>query len=140
MGERRKVTSSCLGCIGNCGMIYEVEDDKIIKIQGNPESPLAKGHVCPKGLAIEELRSSPERLKHPLKRKGERGEGKRANISWGEAISEIGEKFGQVKEEYGPEAVVVAVGFSGVLAGLDPDIGRFLHCFGSPNRLVTLHD
>ncbi len=140
MGERRKVISSCLGCIGNCGMIYEVEDDKIIKIQGNPESPLTKGHVCPKGLAIEELRSNPERLKNPLKRTGERGEGKWANISWGEAISEIGEKFGQIKEEYGPEAVVVSIGFSGVLAGLDPDIGRFLHCFGSPNRLVTLHD
>ena len=46
----------------------------------------------------------------------------------------------QVKQKFGPEAVVVSIGFSGVLSGLDPDIGRFLHCFGSPNRLVTLHD
>jgi anaerobic selenocysteine-containing dehydrogenase len=140
MGERKKVMSTCLGCIGNCGMIYEVEDDRIVKIQGNPESQLTKGHVCPKGLAIETLRSSHERLKKPLKRKGERGEGKWAEISWDEALFYTADRLAQVKQEYGPEAFVVSIGFAGVLAGLDPDIGRFLHCFGSPNRLVTLHD
>jgi anaerobic selenocysteine-containing dehydrogenase len=140
MAERKTVIGTCMGCVGNCGMIYEVEENKIVKIRGNPESPLTKGHVCPKGLAIEELRSNPERLLYPLKRTGERGQGKWTRISWDEATTEVADRLLQVKQVYGPEAFVIAIGFTGVIAGLDPDIGRFLHHFGSPNRLVTLHD
>ena len=140
MGGKKTVISNCLGCIGSCGMIYEVEGDKIVNIAGNGDHPLTKGHVCPKGLAVEEVRSHPDRLRKPLKRTGERGEGKWAEISWDEALSETAERLARTKEEYGPESFVIAIGFAGVVAGLDPDIGRFLHHFGSPNRLVTLHD
>ncbi len=140
MGERKKIYSTCLGCIGNCGAIYEVEDNTIVNVKGDPDSPLTKGFICPKGQAVEEIRSSPERLRYPLKRSGNRGEGKWFQISWDEALQEIADNLLRKKKEYGPEAVSLAVGFSGVLAGLDPVLGKFVHSFGTPNRLVDLHN
>jgi anaerobic dimethyl sulfoxide reductase subunit A len=49
----------------------------------------------------------PARLLYPLKRVGERGEGKFQEISWDQAISEIGAKLREIRDKYGPEAVVV---------------------------------
>ncbi|MFH0844421.1 MAG: molybdopterin-dependent oxidoreductase [Pseudomonadota bacterium] len=140
MEGKRKVNSTCLGCIGNCGAIYEVENNKILKVKGDPDHPLTKGYMCPKGMAVEEIRSAPDRLKHPLKRIGNKGEGKWDQISWEDAISEIAERLSRVKEKYGAEAVVIADGFAGVLSGLDPVVGKFAHSFGTPNRLVDLHN
>ena len=135
----KTVKGTCLGCISSCGAIFQVEDNKIVKTEGDPNHPLTRGYLCPKGLATEEIRSHPDRLRHPLKRVGNKGEGKWRQISWGEAIDEIAGKLAEVKEKYGPESFVLNIGFSGVLSGLDPDIGLFLHLFGSPNRLVCLH-
>ena len=140
MESKKTVYSTCIGCIGNCGAIYEVENNKITKARGNPDHPITKGFMCPKGLAVEEIRSSPDRLKQPLKRTGQKGEGKWAAISWDEAIDEIADNLSSVKSAYGPEAVAVADGFSGVLAGLDPIVSKFVHAFGTPNRLVDLHN
>ena len=140
MSKQKIVKSTCLGCIGNCGTIYQVEGNRIISAKGDPQHPITKGHICPKGRAVEEIRSSPDRLRRPLKRMGEKGGGRWKEISWEEAINEIAGKLIQVKEEYGPESFVLSVGFSGILAGFDHDIGKFLHLFGSPNRLVDLNN
>jgi thiosulfate reductase/polysulfide reductase chain A len=70
---------------------------------------------------------------------GAKGGGKWKQISWEEATDEIAERLIQVKEKHGPESFVLSVGALGVLAGLDHDIGKFLHLFGSPNRLVDLN-
>jgi len=140
MKKRKTIRGTCLGCIGNCGAIYEVENNKIVKVKGDPNHPLSKGYICPRGAAVEDIRSNPERLTHPLKRKGNRGEGKWDYISWEEAIDEIAERLSKTKKEFGAEAISMAVGFSGILAGLDPLIGKFLHLLGSHNRLVDLHN
>jgi len=140
MGERNVLKSTCLGCGGNCGAIYEVEDNKIKKVKGDTEHPLTRGFICAKGLAVEDIRSSPERLKHPMKRMGKKGEGKWAQISWDEAIGEIAENLGRVKEEYGAESFAISAGYTGIISGLNPVSGRFLHEFGSPNKLEELNN
>lgn len=140
METRKTVRSTCLGCIGNCGAIYEVQDNKIVRIKGDRNHPLTKGFLCVKGQSVEEIRSRPDRLRYPLKRTGVKGEGKWTRISWDDAINEIAGKLSQIKESYGPEAIVMADGFSGVLTGLDPVVGKFMHLLGSPNRLVDLHN
>jgi len=140
MKENKTVHSTCLGCIGNCGVIYEVENNKIVKVKGDSNHPLSKGYICPKGTAVEEIRSNPERLTHPLKRTGNRGAGKWAQISWEEAIDEIAGRLSKTKKEFGAEAIAIADGFSGVLAGLDPLVSKFTHLLGTPNRLVDLHN
>jgi len=139
MGKRKIVHSTCMGCIGNCGTIYEVENNRIVSVKGDPDHPLTKGYICPKGMAIEEIRSAPERLRNPLKRIGNKGEGKWTQISWEEAIGQIADKLINVKKEYGPEAVVFSEGFIGILGGLEPAMAKFENLFGSPNRMVDLH-
>lgn len=136
----KAVASTCLGCIGNCGVIYEVEDNRIVNAKGDADHPLTRGYLCPRGRAVEEIRSSPERLKYPLKRAGNKGEGKWRQISWDEAMGEIAGKLGTAKEEFGPESFVLATGFAGVLSGFNPVTSKFLHLFGSPNRLEDLHN
>ena len=66
--------------------------------------------VCVKGAAIPDVMYHPDRLKHPLKRSGERGEGKWERISWEEAINTIAGKLKEIKERYGPEAIHVSCG------------------------------
>jgi len=138
MGEI--IASTCLGCIGNCGAVYEVKDNRITGVKGDKDHPLTRGYLCPRGRAVEEIRSSPQRLRYPLKRAAGKGDGKWRQISWDEAVGEIAEKLGAVREEYGPESFVLATGFAGVLSGFNPVTSNFLHLFGSPNRLEDLHN
>lgn len=52
----------------------------------------------------------PDRLLYPMKRLGKRGEGKWQRISWDEALRLMAEKFGQIKEQYGVEAIATIRG------------------------------
>jgi len=131
--------SACLGCISGCGAIYHVENNRIAKVEGDPSHPLSRGYICPRGVAVEEVRSHPERLRHPLKRVGDRGEGKWRQISWDEALDETANRLGEIREKYGAEAVTFNIGFTGVLGGLDCDFNKFQSMFGSPNRLVPMY-
>ncbi len=88
---------------GGCGLLLHVENGRIVKIEGDPDSPLNQGAICAKGVAQVERLNHPDRLRHPLRRAGERGEGKWQKIPWGEALAEIAQKFldriGQKDEE-----------------------------------------
>jgi anaerobic selenocysteine-containing dehydrogenase/thioredoxin reductase len=66
--------------------------------------------VCIKGATIPDVMYHPDRLTHPLKRVGERGEGKWERISWDEAISTIAGRLKEIKEKDGPEAIHVSCG------------------------------
>jgi len=66
--------------------------------------------VCIKGATIPDIMYHPDRLRYPLKRIGERGEGKWERISWDEAISTIAGKLKEIKDRYGPEAIHVSCG------------------------------
>ena len=57
---------------GGCGLLVHVEDGKIIKVEGDPDSPSARGYLCAKGLAQVERINHPDRLQFPLKRAGKR--------------------------------------------------------------------
>lgn len=78
---------------GGCGLRVHVEDGKIVKVEGDPESPLNRGTICAKGVAQVERLNHPDRLRHPLQRVGERGEGKWERISWEQAYSTIAGKI-----------------------------------------------
>ena len=75
-----KIKTACRACHGGCGAIVTVEDDQVIKIEPDPNAPISKGRMCPKGLAGVDLLYHPDRLKYPMKCVGGRGEGKWAKI------------------------------------------------------------
>ena len=82
--EIRKTT--CYMCACRCGINVHMRDNKVRYIEGNRDHPVNKGVLCAKGSAGIMQHYSPARLKKPLKRVGERGEGKFEEIEWEEAL------------------------------------------------------
>jgi len=117
-------------CHGGCGVLVHVENGKVVKVKGDPQSPLNKGKMCIKGLSSIEHLYHPNRLKYPLKRKGKRGEGKWTRISWDEALSVVKENIEAVRDQYGIESVALGQGtgrhhrFHAI---------RFANALGTPN-------
>ena len=61
---------TCHICEANCGILVELEGERVVSIKGDPEDVLSRGHVCPKATAIADLQTDPDRLRTPLKRVG----------------------------------------------------------------------
>lgn len=113
-----------------CGMDVYIKDDKIIKVEGTKDHKLNKGLLCTKGLASKEYVYSERRIKTPLRRVGERGEGKFESITWDEAYKEIANRLKSTKEKHGPEAVSF---YSGCEKWYRTFLRRLAYSFGSPN-------
>jgi anaerobic selenocysteine-containing dehydrogenase len=78
---------------GGCGLLIHVEDGKIVRVEGDPDYPLNQGTMCAKGIAQVERLNHPDRVRYPMKRAGEKGEGRWERISWEEALSTIAQKI-----------------------------------------------
>jgi formate dehydrogenase major subunit len=59
----RMVKSICPYCAVGCGQRVWVKDDQVTQIEGDPDSPISRGRLCPKGAASEQLVNSAERLR-----------------------------------------------------------------------------
>ena len=114
----------------HCGVDCYVKDGKIIRVEGTPEHPYNHGHLCTKGSALRNAVYREDRLRTPLRRVGQRGEGKFEPISWDEAYQTIAQKLNEVKEQYGPNSVAF---LSGYCKWYRPILHRFAHVFGSVN-------
>jgi len=126
--------SACDMCFNKCGLIARVEDGVIRKLDPNPKFLKSRGMLCARGNAGLSQVYDPDRLKYPLLRKGERGEGKWQRIPWDEALDMAAEKMQQVRKEYLPCGHLFS-------AGTDLHsqfVGRFAEVYGSFN--VTSHE
>ena len=127
----RSIARTGPGCQQGCGVLLYVKDGKLVKVEGDPEFPLTQGRLCPRCLALTEVVYHPDRLKHPLKRTGERGEGKWQRISWDEALDTTAERFNRIKKEYGAESVIFC---QGTHRDIMPYHSKLTYSFGSPNK------
>lgn len=114
----------------HCGLDCYVKDGKIIRVEGTPEHPYSHGKLCTKGSSQRNYIYREDRIRTPLRRVGERGEGKFEPISWDEAYHLIAEGLNKVKEEYSPHSVAF---YSGYSKWYRPIFHRFAHVFGSVN-------
>ena len=71
--ERSSVPSACWSCATRCSAIGYVENDRLVKIEGNPKSKRTAGKMCAKGQAGINDEYFPDRILYPLKRAGKRG-------------------------------------------------------------------
>ncbi|MBW2335702.1 MAG: molybdopterin-dependent oxidoreductase [Deltaproteobacteria bacterium] len=122
--------SACRMCHGGCSALVHVNNSKVVKIKGDPEFPLNRGKLCVKGMASIDQLYNPNRLKHPLKRVGQRGEGKWKQISWDEALDAIVNKIQEIKEEFGVESIAIGQGTG---RHHYRHVVRFAHALGTPN-------
>ncbi|HHM04826.1 MAG TPA: molybdopterin dinucleotide-binding protein [Gammaproteobacteria bacterium] len=82
--------SVCQQCPAGCGIHGRVREGRVLKVEGNPNSPLNKGKVCQMGQAGLQGHYNPDRLTRPLLRKGK----KLVEASWDEALAAINERVG----------------------------------------------
>jgi anaerobic selenocysteine-containing dehydrogenase len=118
------------GCHGGCGLKLCVKDGRLVGVEGDEEHPYSRGRLCPPALALTQYVYHPQRFTYPMKRVGERGEGKFERISWDEALDTVEERFNGIKENYGAEAVLFVQGTGRDVGG---PISFLCYSFGSPN-------
>jgi formate dehydrogenase len=127
MTEQR--TSWCRACPSRCGVIAEIDGDRIVGVRGDADNPLSLGQWCAAGEdTIAAL--SRDRVTTPLRRDGDRW----VPASWDEAIRAIGPTLGRIRADGGPRAVAV---YADASAGTVPQdaarIAAFAVTMGTPN-------
>ena len=103
------VKSVCRYCGTGCGLYVGVRGGEVFAVKGDQENH-NRGLLCLKGFLLPQIMGAPDRLLHPLVRKG----GKLVKASWGEAMSLVASKFEEAIQRSGPDAV----GFYGSGQGL----------------------
>ncbi len=100
------VTTLCAShCGGGCLLKVHVRDGVITRMETDDgEEPQVRG--CARGRAYRQVVYAPDRLLYPLKRVGERGEGKFERISWDEALDTVAAQIKRVMANYGPMSII----------------------------------
>jgi len=123
------------GCHGGCGILVHVKDAKVIKVEGDPDHPWNQGRLCSRCLSMTQYMYHKDRLTKPLKRVGERGEGKFEEISWEEAFDLIEHKMKKIREDHGAESFIFHQGTGRDIGGW---ISMLAYAYGSPNWMFGL--
>ncbi|MBI4196766.1 MAG: molybdopterin-dependent oxidoreductase [Deltaproteobacteria bacterium] len=132
-GEESWVTSVCQQCPGACGIRVRMIGSWPVSITGNSIHPINHKTLCPKGVAGLLSFYDPDRLRGPMRRVGERGEGKWEKITWEEALATVSKELKRLREAKETHKVAVMGGrYHGLMRTL---FERFLEAYGSPNYL-----
>ena len=124
----QRIPTYCDVCFWKCGAIASVRDGVLWKVEGNPEDPLSRGRLCPRGTGGVGAHFDPDRLKRPLIRTHDRGREEWKEVSWDEAFAYIATRMHTIKESYGPESVAMfAHGIGGNF------LKHTLKAYGTPN-------
>ncbi len=108
--ERQAIPTACWQCVTRDAMIGHVEDGRLKKLEGHPKSIRTLGKLCAKGQAGVNQVYFPDRILHPMKRVGKRGEHKWQQISWDEALDIIASKLKPLRDAGTPEKFMYQYG------------------------------
>ncbi len=120
------------GCHIGCDIkLYTDSEGKLVRIEGDEESPYNHGRLCARCLDIKEVVYSPDRVLHPMIReKADRGKDKWRQVSWDDAIDYVVDNMNNIKEKYGAETFLFTHGTGrDVMQYAD----RLMYAYGSPN-------
>ncbi len=122
-----------LDCPDTCSMLVQVENGRVSGVRGDRDHPFTRGFLCQKMARYEERVNHPNRLLHPLKRVGRKGEGRFERISWDQALDTIASEFRRIASSAdGPQAILPYsyYGTMGLLQASSLD-RRFFHRLGA---------
>jgi anaerobic selenocysteine-containing dehydrogenase len=109
-GEARVVrTTDSPNCTGACGWLATVVDDTIVDLKPAADYPCEEYNPrgCLRGMSMTHMIYGPDRIKTPLIRVGERGEGKWKEATWDEALDLIAGHMRRIRDDYGPEHMLL---------------------------------
>ncbi|MCY4425601.1 MAG: molybdopterin-dependent oxidoreductase [Halieaceae bacterium] len=125
----------CKICTAQCGLLVEVENNRITRVKGDPEHPLSKGYTCPKGRALGRLHHQPDALSQPLIRQGE----KLVVTDWNNCLDDIAARLRAIIDGHGTNSVAF---FFGSGLGMDAAGYRTAEAFhqslGAPPRFSPM--
>jgi anaerobic selenocysteine-containing dehydrogenase len=129
--DRRRywiIPSICFNCESACGILAYVDQEtlEVRKIEGNPVHPGSRGRTCAKGVVTPNQLEDPDRIMYPLRRAGERGEGRWQQVSWTEALEDIGGRIRRAILEDRRHEIMYHVG----RPGEDGYVNRVLQAWG----------
>jgi thiosulfate reductase/polysulfide reductase chain A len=103
----RIVPTLCELCFWKCGVLAHVKGGVVTKLTGNPEHPLSRGRLCPRGAGGTGLLYDPDRLKKPLLRVAARGGQEFREVEWAEALDYTADRLRDIRSRYGAEALAL---------------------------------
>lgn len=126
-------------CPDACALLVEVEDDKVVRVHGDPAHPVTRGFLCNKVNRYHERLSSTDRVLHPMIRTGPKGAGQFRRASWDEALDIVVARLAQVRSESGGESILPYhyAGTMGVIQNGSLD-RRFFHALGASRLDETI--
>jgi formate dehydrogenase len=140
----RSVRTFCRICEVHCGLVVDVDlvpgspgapaTERVTKVSPDRDHPVSKGYCCVKGLGLGALHHDPDRVDVPLKRV----DGELVEISWEQALAEIGARVRGLVDEHGPRALALYQGnptffsLQGTLMST-----AYVEALGSPNVFAS---
>ncbi len=92
---------ACTLCEAMCGVVIETQGEQILSISGDQDDPHSLGHICPKGYALQDLHTDPDRLRTPL----EKVNGEWLPIDWGSALDKVAAKIVDIQQRHGNDSI-----------------------------------
>jgi len=121
--------SICQECPAGCGVSVRVREGRAVKVEGNPLHPVNGGALCARGQASLHGLYNPDRLQHPMKK---RGDGSWETITWEEAEKFFVEELQKIQKSGRAGDVVFMTGHTS--GALDELVGQWLAAVGSKRR------
>ena len=95
-----------LDCPDRCSLSVTVEDGRVTAIDGSLANPLTAGFICSKVRRFPERLYGPDRVQHPMVRRGPKGEARFTSLSWPEALDLVARRLLEVRQRWGGEAIL----------------------------------
>ncbi len=106
----RTALGVCNLCEAICGLRLTIEDGAITSIKGNPDDPLSRGYLCPKGVSLADVYTDPDRLTRPVRRVGEGADATWEELDWEVALDLVADRLAATITEHGADALGVYLG------------------------------
>lgn len=106
MSEAATHYRTCNLCEAMCGLAIDTDGAQVVAIRGDREDMFSRGHICPKGPALAQLHTDPDRLRRPLLREGSSWR----EIDWEQALDLAAAGLHRVQQEHGNDALAVYLG------------------------------
>jgi len=125
---------TCHLCEAMCGLEVSTRGGEVTRIRGDEADVHSRGHICPKAIALQDIHTDPDRLRHPVKKTGDGWQ----RISWAEAFDLAEERILAIQREHGRDAVAIYTGNPTVHnTGTILYLYDFSHSLGTRNRFAS---
>jgi len=99
----RWVATTCGYCSVGCGLFLGVKNGRAVSVRGDPQHPVNRGKLCPKGLSEHHTINAPNRARYPLLRQGSAW----LRLTWEQALEAMVGRFREIQARHGPESLAV---------------------------------